>query len=164
MLYVDDIALASHDITDLINVFSRRFRISIGENGGKYLGFNLWQDPKTKTIRINFSDYLSRAVEQVASMDPDEVAICSLVGILNWVTSIIFGAHAGEVKSLARRINKQTVADLKTVLSLLYELYARREQSLYFRPLNGGSHIFPSTAIPRFQGGGRFSSSCFSYT
>ena len=82
MLYVDDIALASHDVTDLINIFSRRFRISVGENGGKYLGFNMWHDPKTKAIRINFSDYLSRAVEQVASTDPNEVTIYSLVGIL----------------------------------------------------------------------------------
>ena len=142
MLYVDDIALASHDVTTLINVFSRRFRISVGENGGKYLGFNMWQDPKTKAIRINFVDYLTRAVEQVAATDPDEVTIYSLVGILQWITSIIFGTHAGEVKSLARRMNKQTAADLKTAHSLLYELYARREQSLHFRPLGDGSHIF----------------------
>ena len=142
MLYVDDIALASYGITDLMNVFSRRFRISVGENGGKNLGFNLWQDPNTKPIRINFSSYLSRAVEQVASMNPDDVTIYPLVGILQWATSIIFGTHAGEVKALARRMNKQTAADLKTALSLLYELYARREQTLHFRPLGDGSHIF----------------------
>ena len=40
MLYVDDIALASHNSTELISAFSHRFRISIGDSCGEYLGFN----------------------------------------------------------------------------------------------------------------------------
>ena len=40
LLYVDDILIASHDITALVETFQRRFEITFGENGSRFLGFN----------------------------------------------------------------------------------------------------------------------------
>jgi hypothetical protein len=67
LLYVDDILIASHDITALVT-FQRRFEITFGENGSRFLGFNLYQDPKSHEITITFEDYLDRAVEHVESL------------------------------------------------------------------------------------------------
>ena len=142
LLYVDDILIASHDITSLVATFERRFDITFGSNGSRFLGFNLYQDDNTHEIRITFEDYLDRAVEHVESLPENEVTIFAMVGILQWVTSNIFGSHAGEVKELARRMNLQLPEDLSTSYALLHELRARKSQGIYFRSLGDGSHVF----------------------
>ena len=78
----------------------------------------MYQDPKTFEIRITFEDYLQRAVEHVESVPEEEVTIHTLVAILQWVTGNIFGTHAGEVKALERRMNKQLTEDLKNIIGL----------------------------------------------
>ena len=65
-----------------------------------------------------------------------------MVGILQWVTANIFGTRAGEVKALARRMNKQLTEDRQAALALLHELHSRRTQGIDFRSLGDGSHIF----------------------
>jgi len=142
LLYVDDILLTSHDITELVNTFSRRFDITTGANGSRFLGFNLYQDEKTREIRITFEDYLDRAVEHVESLPEEEVTIHTMVGILQWVTGNIFGTYSGEVKELARRMNKQMSDDLRTSIAILHEIHVRKSQGLHFRHLGDGSHIF----------------------
>ena len=102
-----DVLLASHDATGLAETFARRYGITIGENGSRFPGFNLFQDPGTFEIRITFEGYLQRAVEHVESLPEEEATIHTMLGILQWVTGNIFGTHAGEVKALARRMNKQ---------------------------------------------------------
>jgi len=142
LLYVDDILIASHDITILVETFGRRFEITFGANGSRFLGFNLYQDPDTYEIKITFEDYLDRAVEHVESLPEEEVAIFMMVGIQQWVTGNIFGTHAGEVKALARRMNQQLTEDMRTSFALLHELHARKLQGIHFRQLGYGSHIF----------------------
>jgi hypothetical protein len=72
----------------------------------------------------------------------EEVTVHTMVGILQWVTGNIFGTHAGEVKALARRMNKQLAEDLRTSIALLHEIHTRKEQGLHFRKLGDGMHIF----------------------
>jgi hypothetical protein len=142
LLCVDDILLASHDVTELVNTFSRRFDITTGENGSRFLGFNLYQDKDTHEIRTTFEDYLDRAVEHVESLPEEEVTVHTMVGILQWVTGNIFGTYTGEVKALARRMNKQLGEDSRASIALLHEIHARKSQGLHFRRLGDGMHVF----------------------
>jgi hypothetical protein len=143
LLYVDDILIASHDITALVETFQRRFEITFGDNGSRFLGFNLHQDPNNShEITITFEDYLDRAVEHVESLPDEEVTMFTMVGILQWVTGNIFGSHAGEVKALARRMNQQLTEDVRTSFALLHEIHTRKKQGIHFRSLGDGSHIF----------------------
>ena len=64
------------------------------------------------------------------------------MGILQRVTENIFGAHAGEVKALARRMNQQLPEDARTSFALLYELHTRKLQGIHFRQLGDGRHFF----------------------
>ena len=75
LLYVGDILLASHDVTELVKTFARSFDITIRDNGSRFLGFNLYQDPDTYEIRITFEDYLHRVVGHVNSLPEEEVTI-----------------------------------------------------------------------------------------
>ena len=90
-------------------------------------------------------------MEHDESLPEEEVTIHTMVGILQWVTGNIFGTHAGEVKALARRMNKQLTEDLRTSLALLHELHARRTQGIHFRSLGDGTHIFRPRS-PRIDG------------
>ena len=38
--------------------FSRRFEMTTGKNGSTFLDLNIWQNPLTFEIKINFKDYL----------------------------------------------------------------------------------------------------------
>ena len=142
LLYVDDILIASHDITELVESFGRRFEITFGANGSRFLGFNLTQNPDTYEITITFEDYLDRAVEHVESLPDEEITIFTMVGILQWVTGNIFGSHSGEVKALARRMNLQLPEDIRTSFALLHELHTRKSQGIHFRQLGDGAHVF----------------------
>ena len=57
-LYVDDTAIGSYDLPGILAEFSRRFEMTTGTNGSTFLGLNVWQDPTTYEIHINFKDYL----------------------------------------------------------------------------------------------------------
>jgi hypothetical protein len=89
-----------------------------------------------------FEDYLDRAVEHVESQPGEEVTVHKTVGILQWVTGKFFGTYTREAKALDRRMNKQLSEYLRTSIALLHEIHTRKSQSLHFRRLGDGTHIF----------------------
>ena len=62
-LYVDDTAIGTYDLDSFMDTeMSRRFEMTTGANGSTFLGLNVWQNPSTFEITINFKDYLEEAV------------------------------------------------------------------------------------------------------
>ena len=68
-----------------------------------------------------------------------------MVGILLWVSMHIFATYLAEVKALTRRTNQNLLEDGKLALALIYEIYERRGQQIYYTRQSSTSTSF----IPR---------------
>ena len=148
--YVDDLLGLTHAAAALAAEFIRRFAAKISPPGSMYLGLNYEQNLLEGWIRIGFRTCLERTVERIKGQTPFEIGLRSLVGILLWLTLHIFGTHIVEIKALARRTNQDLPEDGKTALGLIYELYERRGQSIYFRRCDSEEHLFvPRASRPK---------------
>jgi hypothetical protein len=130
--YVDDLLGATHEAQEMAAEFIQRFQAKNSPPGSMYLGLNYEQNLLEGWIAIGFKTCLERTMERIQDQTPEEIGIRSLVGILLWVTLHIFGTHLVEVKSLARRTNQNLPEDGKTALALIFELYARRGQRIFY--------------------------------
>ena len=133
VVYVDDLLGLTHHSAALAALFIMRFAATISPPGSMYLGLDYEQDMEAGYIAIGFQTCLERTIERITGQTAEEIGIRSLVGILLWVTLHVFATHLVEVKSLARRTNQNLVEDGKTALALVYELYQRRGQRIYYR-------------------------------
>ena len=116
--------------------------MTTSDNGSIFLGLNVWQDPTTFEITISFKDYLEETLLRLASLPSSEVTLPKVVGILLWLSLILFGTYLGKVKELTRRVNQQLPDDLDAALELLHEIYEHRTQGIIFRQLTDAAHIF----------------------
>jgi hypothetical protein len=145
-VYVDDLLLAlTHESAALARLFMRRFGAKISPPGSMYLGLNYEQNLFEGFISIGFQSCLERTMERIKDLTAIEIGIRSLVGILLWLCLHIFATHLIETKSLARRTNQNLPEDGKTALALIYELYQRRGQKIYYRRRGKRHPIF----VPR---------------
>ena len=131
--YVDDLISATHHAARLAEDFLRRFGAKISPPGSMYVGMDYLQNLAEGWVSIGFETCLNRAMERMKNLDPDEINLRSIVGILLWVSLHIFATYLAEVKALTRRTNQNLPEDGKTAMGLLYELYARRGQKIYYR-------------------------------
>ena len=139
--YVDDLLLGTYDKKSIIADLNRRFgKMTIHENGGMFLGHDVVVTEDA--IILKLKTYMERVVENLTEKGPEHLALNSLVGILNWATSCVFGTHRKEARNLASNVNLERLEDLETVLSLIQELHSKREQGIYFRSWDDGEHIF----------------------
>jgi hypothetical protein len=139
--YVDDLLLGTYDKESIIRDLHRRFgKMTIHENGGMFLGHDIIIGKDY--IALKLKTYMERVVENLIEKGPKEVALNSLVGILNWATSCVFGTHQKEARTLASNVNLELKEDVETAMALIGELHDKREQGIYFRDWENGEHIF----------------------
>jgi len=143
--YVDDLIGASHETAVAADEFIRRFGAKLSPPGSMYLGLGFEQNLAEGWIAIDFEKYLLRAMERITGMDPEEITVAMMAGILLWLTMHLFAPHLVECKAFTRRANQNLPEDGKLALALFYEIYSRRGQKIYFKridPTNANSVIF----------------------
>ena len=130
--HVDNLLLGTHDKKSMLEDLNRRFgKMTIHENGCVFLGHDIIIEKEQ--IILKMKTHVERAVENLTEKGPENLAMSSLVGMLNWATSCVFGTHQKEARILASNANLELQEDLETALALIYELYEKREQGIYFR-------------------------------
>ena len=109
----------------------RRFeKMAVCENGVMFLGHDITIGKDHIALKLKTCKW------------PKEVALSSLVGILNWATSFVFGTHQKEVRALASNVNLELKKGVETALVLAAELHGKCERVIYFRDCDNGEHIF----------------------
>ena len=98
-----------------------------------FLGHDIEHDKVKDVIILRLKTYLERVMESILEKGPEEMALNSNVGILNWACSCVFGTHLKEARNLASSMNLELQEDLETSLALIHELYEKREQGIHFR-------------------------------
>jgi hypothetical protein len=124
---VDGLLLGTHDKDSIMRDLHRRFgKMTTHENGGMFLGHDVIV--KKGHIALKLKTYMERVVENLIEKGPKEVALNSLVGIINhnWATSCVFGAHQKEARALASNVNLELQEDVETALALIAELQGNR--------------------------------------
>ena len=131
-VYVDDLIGATHHAAELAEDFVKRFGAKVSPPGSMYIGMNYHQNMDEGWISIGFQTCLDRTMEKIRGQTPEEIGLRSMVGILLWVSMHIFATYLAEVKALTRRTNQNLLEDGKLALALIYEIYERRGQQIYY--------------------------------
>ena len=142
---VDDLLAATHESVSLAKDFIRRFSAKITNDLKMYMGFDLEQNLTEGWITIGLKSCLERAVERFKDLSPEETNLRSIAGVLLWVSLHIFGTYLVEVKALTRRANQNLQEDVTLSIGLLFEIYQRRGQQIFYRRKDNNLFSF----IPR---------------
>jgi hypothetical protein len=143
--YVDDLIGGSHEAAVVADEFIRRSGAKLSPPGSMYLGLGFEQNLAEGWISIDFEKYLLRAMERILSLEPEEITVPMMAGILLWLTMHVFATYLVECKAFTRRANQNLPEDGKLALALFYEIFARRGQKIYFKridPNNASSTVF----------------------